>query len=123
MLSPQSFSGVFVRKKTFSRRHQESLLRVKRGRKPADSTSGIQVPRKRDAILKKRICEDEPRKGSMASRSLFQMYMEEASKTTEDHGAILPAPLEESEGKKWKFPTGIVFSAEPPKPSKQEVLL
>ena len=74
------------RKIAFSRRHQESLPRMKRGRKPADSPSGIQVPHKRDVILQKGICEDEPRKGSMASRSLFQMHMEETSKSTVDHG-------------------------------------
>ena len=44
----------FFRKTAFSRRHLESLPRMKRGRKPADSPSGIQVPRKRDVILKKR---------------------------------------------------------------------
>ena len=40
----------FFRKIAFSRRHQESLLRMKRGRKPADSPSGIQVPRKREDL-------------------------------------------------------------------------
>ena len=75
-----------------------------------------------------RICEDELRKGSI------RWLADCCSRCVPDaHGGsfknyrrprpILPAPLKESEGKKWKLPTGIVSSAEPPKPSKQEVLL
>ena len=102
----------FFRKIASSRRHQESLLAHQEFKFPANA----------------RICEDELRKGSIrwladccsrcvpdAHRGSFKNYRRPRP--------MLPAPLKESEGKKWKLPTGIVSSAEPPKPSKQEVLL
>ena len=97
------------------------MLRVKRGKKPADSPSAKSSPQTRRDLKKKRVCEDASRKGSMASRSLFQMHMDEASKTRPR--PILPAPSAESEGNKRKLPTAIVSSEEPPMPSKQEEVL
>ena len=111
----------FFKKVAFSRHHQESVLRVKRGRKPADSPSAKTSPPTRRDIKKKRVCEDASRTGSMASRSLFKMHMDEASKTRPR--PILPAPSAESEGKKRKLPTAIVSSEEPQKPSKQEEVI
>ena len=97
------------------------MLWVKRGKKPADSPSAKSSPQTRRDLKKNRVCEDALRKGSLASRSQFQMHMDEASKTRPR--PILPAPSAESEGNKRKLPTAIVSSEEPSMPSKQEEVL
>ena len=78
-------------------------------------------PANETGYQEKRVFEGASRTGSMASRSLFKMHMDEAYKTRPR--PILPAPSAKSEGKERKLPTAIVSSEEPPKPSKQEQIL
>ena len=106
----------FLRKNTFSRQQQESVLRVKRGKTTAESPSGRSPQTRRD-LKKSRTYEEAPANEPHAQ----QMHMDKPSKTRPR--PILPAPSSERDGKKRKLAKRVKSSAEPSTLPKQEEIL